>query len=96
MQCDLSCRQACWQEFLSQSNFKIIYIKGDKNTVADSLSCLDHDKLNTVLTPILSIGLDAKLLEDIKWNYAKDEWCMQVRENMDSVPECTQVDGLLY
>ena len=38
VQKDLSRRQACWMEFMSQFDAKIIYIKGDKNTVADALS----------------------------------------------------------
>lgn len=37
---DLSHRQACWMEFMSQFNVKIVYIKGDNNTVADALSHL--------------------------------------------------------
>ncbi|EDR02339.1 reverse transcriptase-RNase H-integrase [Laccaria bicolor S238N-H82] len=37
---DLSRRQARWMEFLSQFDAKIVYIKGDDNTVADALSRL--------------------------------------------------------
>ena len=40
---DLSRRQARWMEFLSQYDAKIIYIKGDDNTVADALSRLPHN-----------------------------------------------------
>ena len=38
VQKDLSRRQARWMEFMSQFDAKIIYIKGDDNTVADALS----------------------------------------------------------
>lgn len=34
---DLSSRQACWMEFISQFNAKVIYIRGKDNSVADSL-----------------------------------------------------------
>jgi len=37
---DLSRRQARWMEFMSQFDAKIVYIKGDDNTVADVLSQL--------------------------------------------------------
>jgi len=35
---DLSHRQVCWMEFMSQFDAKIGYIKGEENTVADALS----------------------------------------------------------
>ncbi len=38
---DLSRRQARWQEFLSQYDFTIQYIQGEKNVVADALSRVD-------------------------------------------------------
>ena len=37
---DLSCRQARWMELMSQYDAKIIYIKGKKNSVVDTLSHL--------------------------------------------------------
>ena len=37
---DLSRRQARWMEFLSQYDGKIVYVKGEENTVADALSRL--------------------------------------------------------
>ena len=37
---DLSQQQAHWMEFMSQFDVKIIYIKGESNTVADALSHL--------------------------------------------------------
>ena len=35
---DLSCHQACWMEFMSQFDAKIVYIKGEDNSVANALS----------------------------------------------------------
>jgi hypothetical protein len=35
---DLSQRQLCWQEFLSQYEISMVYIPGPDNNVADALS----------------------------------------------------------
>jgi len=40
---DLSRRQARWMEFLSQYDCKIIYLKGDDNSMADALSQTTFD-----------------------------------------------------
>ena len=40
VQKDLSQRQARWMEFMSQFDAKVVYIKGEDNTVADALSRL--------------------------------------------------------
>lgn len=47
---DLSRRQARWQEFMSQYEMDIIYIRGEDNTVADALSRLPLDD-----TPVTDI-----------------------------------------
>ena len=47
VQKDLSRRQARWMEFMSQFDAKIVYIKGDENTVADALSRLPSTKALT-------------------------------------------------
>ena len=44
VQKDLSRRQARWMELMSQFDAKIVYIKGDDNTVADTLSCFPSSK----------------------------------------------------
>ena len=44
---ELSRRQARWMEFLSQYDGKIVYVKGDDNSVADALSRLPEDLLDT-------------------------------------------------
>lgn len=38
IQRDLSWCQACWMEFMSQYDAKIVYVKGEDNTVANALS----------------------------------------------------------
>ena len=43
---DLSRRQARWMEFLSQYDGKIVYIKGEDNTVADALSRIPVNSLS--------------------------------------------------
>ena len=50
VQRDLSWRQARWMEFMSQFNTKIIYLKGEDNVVADSLSYLPSDTPTTTKT----------------------------------------------
>lgn len=37
---NLSHHQECWMEVMSQFNAKIVYIKGEDNSVTDALSCL--------------------------------------------------------
>jgi hypothetical protein len=40
---ELSRRQSCWQEYMSQFDIKFVYVKGKDNTVADALSRLPSD-----------------------------------------------------
>jgi hypothetical protein len=47
---DLSRRQACWMEFLSQYKCKIIYVKGEDNTVVDALSHTEFADANKAET----------------------------------------------
>jgi hypothetical protein len=41
---DLSQRQARWMEFLSQYDAHFVYVQGDRNLVADALSCCPANK----------------------------------------------------
>jgi hypothetical protein len=67
---DLSQRQARWMEFMSQYNCKIVYVKGNLNTVADALShtVFDADMLSAMaassgVAPVfLVLGEEAGLL----------------------------------
>ena len=51
-QLDLSRRQVQWMEFMSQFNAKIVYIKGEDNTVADALS-----RLPVMLSPSSDVAI---------------------------------------
>lgn len=85
---DLSWCQLCWQEFLSQYDMTIVYIRGEDNTIANVLSRIapntfpdeipvvtkniTHPMINT----ILSITSDHALLDTIKAGYEEDAFCL--------------------
>ena len=81
---DLSCRQLCWQEFMSQYDLTITYIRREDNTVADALSQLPLNCFPEEMPPLvivdsiaamLTINLDCDILEKIKAGYNEDEFC---------------------
>lgn len=80
---DLSRRQLCWQEFLSQYDFTITYIHGEDNTIADTLSRVppnafpNEQDTTTVdgINAILAISTDQSILNAIVAGYAQDEFC---------------------
>lgn len=43
VQCDLSRRQVHWMEFMSPYNCRIVYMKGEDNTITDALSCTSFE-----------------------------------------------------
>jgi len=49
-QCDLSCQQAWWTEFLVQFDYSIHYLPGEKNVAVDALSCLLAPPLQAIAT----------------------------------------------
>jgi len=53
---DLSHRQARWMEFMSQYDAKIVYVKGEDNTIADALSRLP-DTAYSVASMLAGLGL---------------------------------------
>jgi hypothetical protein len=84
---DLSCRQLRWQEFLSQYDMTITYIRGEDNTVADALSRLPpncfpdeilHPHVENAVNSILTIATDKSILDSIKTGYLEDEFCKRV------------------
>jgi hypothetical protein len=91
----LSHRQARWMEFLSQYEFKIIYIPGEDNTCADALSRTEFDD-TTSIAPILSISADEEILTCIKTGYLEDPWCKKLLESKPCPDGISVVDGLLY
>ena len=58
---DLSRRQARWMEFLSQYDGKIIYVKGEDNTVADALSRLPYNLSRDTATAEVDAGAPYEL-----------------------------------
>lgn len=106
LQKDLSWWQCRWQEFLSQYDYKIVYVKGEDNRVADSLSRLpddpefDHalpsDYDGVLLTAVFSVAADDSFLQEIKAGYLVDLFCLKLSKNKDSVPGFSIADGLYY
>jgi RNase H-like domain found in reverse transcriptase len=52
---DLSRRQLHWQEFMSQYDLTITYIRGEDNTVADVLSRLPPNCFLNKVTPLVTV-----------------------------------------
>jgi hypothetical protein len=81
---DLSHQQLCWQEFMSKYDMSIVYIHGEDNTVAHTLSQLPPNCFPDRQTPInainavLSIETDNSVLQKIKSGYLTDEFCLRV------------------
>ena len=106
MQRDLSQRQCCWQEFLSQYDYTIIYIKGEKNTVANTMShipnedtvnnALPTDPNDILLAALFSITADDAILKTIKTGYDLDPFCVKLHKSPNSCPGLTTVDGMMY
>jgi RNase H-like domain found in reverse transcriptase len=100
---DLSRRQLCWQEFLSQYDMTITYIQGEDNTVADVLSQLPPncfpDELNNVVSAnaiaaVLSVTSDDEILNMIKAGYQEDEFCKRITSS--SMEGWRQSNSLWY
>ena len=104
-QYDLSQRQAQQIEDLSQYDYELHYIKGEENTVTDTLSCyLDFDSgsENTDLVQeelegtIMQISADQELLVQIQNSYNTDEFCHKLCANLRSMAGACKDCGLLY
>jgi hypothetical protein len=99
---DLSHRQLQWQEFLSQYDMTITYIRGEGSTVADALSCLPPNSFPDEFEPtpgssvnaILQIATDASILAKIKAGYLEDEFCKRVASS--NMKGWLQINGLWY
>jgi len=100
---DLSRRQLRWQEFLSQYDMTITYIRGEDNTVADALSRLPPNSFPDEMMPpsaesgvnaVLQITSDASILAKIKAGYLQDEFCKRVAAS--TMKGWQQRNGLWY
>jgi len=99
----LSRWQARWQEFLVEYDFKIVYVKGEENMVADALSRLLEEEesvgvegLLGTMAVVLTVSMDTKLSEAIRVRYESDSFCQKVLRNLDSFPATKVVDGLIF
>ena len=95
---DLSRRQARWQEFLSEYDFEIVYVKGGDNMVADALSRMPDEgdgRIGTVVA-VMTVLTDPKISADIRVGYSSDSFCQKILGNLDSFPAAKVVDGLIY
>jgi hypothetical protein len=96
---DLSRRQARWQEFLAHYDHRIIYIKGEDNTVADAMSHLPDsvdDAPPVPATSLLTVGSDPALLNSIMLGYKSNPFCNKLLQSAGSVPGISVCDGLIY
>lgn len=101
---DLSRRQLRWQEFLSQYDLTITYIRGEDHTVADALSRLPPNTFpdemptpnspSTSINAIFSIASDRNILESIKLGYKEDAFCIRVATT--AMKGWQKVNGLWY
>jgi hypothetical protein len=100
---DLLRRQLRWQEYMSQFEISLVYVRGEDNTVADALSrlprnCFDDERSDSehVATGILKICIDSNILTDIKKGYKEDKYCKNLIENHVMVLGLQVANGLWY
>jgi len=107
---DLSHRQARWQEFMSQFEMSIYYVKGEDNTVVDVLSQLpiEQQELENISVPrhsawldknsinvMLSISADKSFLHDVKERYLEDNFAKKLMTGT-TIPGVHEENGLWY
>ena len=95
---DMSRRQARWQELLAEYDFKVVYVKGDENTVADALSRMpeEGEETSKTVAAVLTVSSDPKISETIRSGYKNDPFCQRIMANLDSFPAIKVIDGLVY
>lgn len=100
---DLSLQQARWMEYLSQYEHSITYIKGEDNTIADTLSRLPiNEPPETLLvTATFTIENDPSLFNKIQKGYSHDTWCTSILDDLkcgiiDSKLDIKLWNGLLF
>lgn len=92
-------------EDLSQYDYELHYIKGEENTVADTLSChsdFDSSLENISLvqeeleSTIIQIFVDYKLFVQIQNSYNLDNFCHKLCSNLGSMAGAYKDYRLLY
>lgn len=85
-------------EYLSQYNYKIIYIQREDNTIADALSRMP-DAEQTVVSQVMTMKENELTLKDIKAGYSEDKYTRCLLEDHKTGMLPTGVEwrnGLLY
>lgn len=75
---------------IAQYNFQIVYVKGEDNSVADTLSHIEPSITNDIVMLVFSVTANTHLLKEIKTGYAKDEWCTKLLENLQRTRRLSQ------
>ena len=72
---DLNAHQQRWSELLSEYDFKISYIKGKENKVADALSRRPH--ISAIST------IQVNLYDWIREQWGNDQWYVEIRSALE-------------
>ena len=93
----MSKRQSRWMELLSDYDYDVKHIPGEKNTVADALSryAFTATEPTTIIAGMSETTLSKGIVESIKAGYTADPFCVQVLKNLKSTPGFTLAEGLL-
>ena len=81
MQRRLNSQQACWMEFLARFDYDIMYVKGETNLVADTLSrYYESDNWDEMKDTPQYVNTDAQLNpegEDLPWDRFEETQAMR-------------------
>ena len=98
MQKNLSRRQARWTEALADYEYTIVYIPGERNTIADAMSrySFSVEAPALVIAGISEVSISTDFISQVKVGYTSDAFCVQALKNVKSVPGWKLEAGLLY
>lgn len=90
-------------EYLSQYKYTINYVKGEDNTVANTLSRMLSKEVpaDTEVAAIFTIENDLQVFADIRRGYKEDKWCTAIINDLkwnmiNSKLAITWKNGLLF